>query len=60
MIPTLAGYLTEGNNVFSGLTLLTDANTYLSFMNQAKEGHILFTNMYTSEDVPYILLRPTY
>lgn len=60
ILPAIMGYLAQNNNHFSGLASPTDANTYLSFMNQAKEGHVLFTNMYTSEDVPYILLRPTY
>jgi len=59
LIPTLIGYLTNRDMLFSGLST-TDGNTYLSFMNQAKEGKLLFTNMYTSEDVPYIMFRPTY
>ena len=58
-IPTLVGHLTNKDMIFSGLST-TDGNTYLSFMNQAKEGKILFTNMYTSEDISYIMFRPTY
>jgi len=58
LIPALIGYLNR-DMVFSGLSA-TDGNTYLSFMNQAREGKVLFTNMYTSEEIPYIMFRPTY
>ena len=60
MIPTLAGYLTNTEMHFSGLTSATDGNNYLSIMNQAKEGRVLFTNMYTYEEVPYLNIRPTF
>ena len=60
LLPTIVGYLTNTDMHFSGLTYTTDGNTYLSFMNQAKEGKLLFTNMYTSEEVPSIMFRPTY
>ncbi|MBI2558023.1 hypothetical protein HYW20_01765 [Candidatus Woesearchaeota archaeon] len=59
-MPVIFGYLLQNTSFFSGLTNPTDANTYISFMNQAKDGHVLFTNMYTSEEVPYVLFRPTY
>ena len=58
--PTISGYIFNSGQVFSGMIFTTDANTYLSFMNQAKEGYMLFTNMYTSEEVPYALFRPTH
>jgi hypothetical protein len=57
-IPTLVGFLS--NEHFSGMYFTTDGNTYLSFISQAREGRVLFTNMYTSEEVPFLLLRPTY
>ncbi len=37
---------------------VVDTNTYFAFMNQAGEGHILFTNQYTPEPVPYIIFNP--
>lgn len=60
MIPTIIGFTTNTDMHFSGLTSTTDGDNYISLMNQAKEGHILFTNMYTSEEVPYLNIRPTF
>lgn len=37
-----------------------DSYTYISFIEQAKQGHNLFKNLYTSEDQSYSLLRPSY
>lgn len=53
-------YVYSGSKNSLGIIAQTDGNTYLSFINQAKEGHLLFTNMFTSEEVPYILFKPTY
>ena len=39
---------------------VVDTNTYFSFMQQAKQGHLLFTNKYTAEKVPYLLFNPVY
>ena len=60
MLPTLVGYMINTDMHFTGLTSATDADTYLSIMNQAKEGHWIFTNMFTSENVPYLNIPPTY
>lgn len=60
LLPVLFGYFSDMEMTYSGLTSTTDGNTYLSFMNQAKEGRILFTNMYTSEELPYLMFRPVY
>lgn len=37
-----------------------DTYTYLSFIEQAKAGHLTFKNLYTSEAQPYSLIRPSY
>src|SRR3989338_4794935 len=39
---------------------VVDTNTYFSFMQQAKEGHLLFTNRYTPENVPHLIFSPVY
>jgi hypothetical protein len=39
---------------------VVDNNTYFSFMRQAREGHIFFSNMFTSEKVPYIIFNPAF
>ena len=59
-LPTLIGYLTNQNMVFSGLIHTTDGNNYLSIINQAREGKVLFTNMFTYEEVPYLIVRPIF
>lgn len=58
LLPTIVGYASDKH--FSGLLHTTDGNNFMSIMNQARDGHLLFTNMYTSEDVPYLNARPTY
>src|SRR5690242_2618459 len=37
-----------------------DTYTYLSFIEQAKQGRILFENLYTTEAQTHSLLRPSY
>lgn len=52
---------TKNNKIYMFIPYnIVDTNTYLSFMQQAKEGHLLFTNRYTSENVPYIIFNPVY
>lgn len=60
LLPTIVGYMSHDDLYYTGLNYATDGNNYLSIMNQAKEGHLLFTNMYTHEDVPYLNIRPTF
>jgi len=59
LLPIIYGFLIN-DMIFSGLTSTTDGNTYYSIMNQAKEGNILFTNMYTHEEIPYLSIKPTF
>ena len=52
---------TIDNFIYNGIQYNTiDTNTYFSYMEQAQEGHLLFTNKYTSERVPYIIFNPVY
>lgn len=60
MLPTLIGLISNQDQLFSGFSSTSDGNTYLSFMNQARGGKFFFTNMYTSENVPYAMFRPIY
>ncbi|NTV23380.1 MAG: hypothetical protein HGA85_03320 [Nanoarchaeota archaeon] len=60
MLPVIYEAMRSGDMVYSGMTYPTDGNTYMSFVNQARDGNFLFTNMYTSEYVPRIMFRPTY
>src|SRR3989338_9294711 len=60
LFPTFFGYFSNPSMAFSGLVHTTDGNTYLSFINQAKTGSVLFTNFYTREEVPALMVRPTY
>lgn len=39
---------------------VVDTNNYFSFMHQAREGNLLFTNKFTSEEVPYIIVQPVF
>ena len=61
-IPTAAGYLyaPEGS-IFTGNARFTlDYNTYLSFIFQAREGHLLFQEMYWPWPNPSILFQPLF
>jgi len=58
--PYLFGYLTTPQNmIFTGVTFDQDYS-YFSMMEQAKEGKILFKNLYTSEDHQAIFFRPLF
>jgi len=58
--PYLYGYLTTPKNmIFTGVTFDQDYS-YFSMMEQAKEGKILFKNLYTSEDHQAIFFRPLF
>lgn len=59
-LPLIIGYATAGpDEHFMGMPVyVTDANNHLHLALQAKEGHLLFTNRYTAEDVPYLLFNP--
>ncbi|MDP8247062.1 MAG: hypothetical protein P9M00_02915 [Candidatus Tritonobacter lacicola] len=61
-IPTAAGYLyaPEGS-IFTGNARFTlDYNTYLSFIFQANEGHLLFQEMYWPWPNPPLLFQPLF
>jgi len=60
IVPYLIGFTANDPMIYSGMSSTTDGNNYLSLMNQAKEGNLLFTNMYTHEDVPSLNIRPVF
>ncbi|MCX6746018.1 MAG: hypothetical protein NTX00_03275, partial [Candidatus Parcubacteria bacterium] len=49
--PFLIGYLIRGNDYFLGSSYLDrgDVNIYSSYLEQARQGHIIFSNLFTSE-----------
>lgn len=58
--PYLYGYLTTPSNmIFTGVTFDQDYS-YFSMMEQAKNGHVLFKNLYTGEDHQAIFFRPLF
>ncbi len=60
-VPYLYGfYTTPKEQVYSGLHNLTpgDIYVYLSFIEQAREGKIIFQNLYTSEEQISLLFQP--
>jgi len=58
-LPLIMGYLTQGPEVFMGIPVhVTDANAHLNLIEQAREGELLFTNMFTGETVPALLFNP--
>ena len=59
LIPFLSSKVES--NIFMGIPFnVVDTNNYFSFMHQAKEGNLLFTNKFTSEKIPYIILQPVF
>ena len=62
VLPILVPYFNFSSNInFMSIPYnVVDTNTYFSFMQQAKEGNLLFTNKFTSENVPYIIFSPVY
>lgn len=62
-LPLVFGLLNQKNNlVFLGRRNINsqDLYTYVSFIEQAKDGRWLFENLYMSEDQQPRLLRPSY
>ena len=59
-LPLFFGYLTQGpNEVFMGIASHNvDMNNHLNWVLQAKEGHLLFTNDFTPEEVPALIFNP--
>jgi len=52
--PFLIGYLIKGDDYFLGGGVgyhagQCDINVYISYLEQAKQGHIIFSNLFTSE-----------
>lgn len=62
LLPVFAGYARETREArFMGVaTNIVDANSYFSFMRQAREGHLLFSNYFTPENVPRLMFRPVF
>ncbi|MBI5071924.1 hypothetical protein HZB93_03490 [Candidatus Falkowbacteria bacterium] len=60
-LPILFGFLsTPQNNVFLGLQFIDHADTpvYYSWIEQAKDGHLLFKNLFTSENEGRFIFDP--
>ena len=52
MLPTIFGFLLQTNSsIYTGLHILSpiDYPVYYSYIQQTKEGHLAFKNLYTSE-----------
>jgi len=49
--PFLIGYLIKGDDYFLGGSYLNQAdfNVYISYLEQARQGHSIFSNLFTSE-----------
>ncbi|KHO46589.1 MAG: hypothetical protein QS98_C0002G0037 [archaeon GW2011_AR3] len=60
VLPLIMGYAQEQpGEVFMGVPVyVTDANNHLHLALQAKEGDILLTNKFTSENVPNLFFNP--
>lgn len=61
--PLISGYLIKKNSLtFLGRRIINsqDAYTYVAFIEQAKQGKILFSNLYTTDFQQSRLLRPSY
>jgi len=61
-IPYIFGYaIAPQNKMFMGdARSFIDTNTYLAWMNQAADGHILFKNIYTTEPHSRMLFHPLF
>lgn len=60
-LPYIFGYLrTPTGTTYTGIHALTpgDFNVYYSYLEQAKQGHYLFQDLYTSEKQPYPYIQP--
>ena len=59
--PYLFGYLrTPSGTTYTGIHALTpgDSNVYYSYLEQVKQGHYLFQDLYTSETQAYPYFQP--
>jgi len=59
-IPYAYGYFSRPDgHTYSGIDFLTpgDTNTYLSMIEQVKQGHWSFVNLYTSEEHPRVYVH---
>ena len=58
--PFLIGYLIAGKDYFLGGSYLSqqDVNVYVSYIEQAKEGKFLFSNLFTSEPQKGLFFGP--
>jgi hypothetical protein len=62
-LPLLIGYLGQKDDLkFLGRRFVNsqDVYTYVSFIEQAKQGKVLFENLYTTDPQQPALLRPSY
>lgn len=60
-VPYLYGYLTKPQgSIYTGIHHLTpgDTNVWLSIIEQTKQGHNIFINLYTSENQHRIFINP--
>ncbi len=61
-LPYVAGYITapRGATFLGALNNLGDVGQYLAAIRQGMEGHLLYTNQYTSLRVSPVLMYPLY
>lgn len=63
LIPYIAGYyFTPPGKVFSGLSMISffDIPVYLSWLEQAKEGHLFFVDLFTTASQQRVFFHPIY
>lgn len=59
--PTLFGYLsTENGNTYTGIHILSPADypVYYSYIEQVRQGHFIFKDLFTSEPQARVMLNP--
>lgn len=60
-LPTVVGFLAAPHgSVYTGITSIApgDTNVYLSYLEQARQGHYIFRDLYTAEPQHANLLNP--
>jgi hypothetical protein len=59
-LPMLVGFLIGGNSHFTGGNYLNsgDTSVYISYIEQAKEGKFLMSNLFTSENQRDVFFAP--
>ena len=61
-IPVIAGYATQGERIFYPISIGSpaDTSTYLSWIEQAKEGHFFAMSLYNSDHQSRVFFHPLF